>query len=1082
MFRGLVYFDLSDFDYNDSIVLTGASLNLYCFKDEGDSSANPLEIGLYRMTRDWTEGNNVWDDQQNGNGATWQSCDGVNPWTSPGGDFDTNRIDGAWINDYGWFDWDCLSTVESWITGESDNYGLLLRADGGGQHLKRFRSSEYSVSSFHPYLKIEYIHKPVARICDIAPEVSNITEVMRFTGRGIGIDSNITEARWESDIDGILSTDFNFTSENLSEGIHRISFFVKDDNDLWSLPDERYVTVVNPPPPPVENLTAADRPDDDGGAIIVEWDFPGVFDFHHFAVYITDSAELGNVSHRSPEMVIEDVMVGSAQITSIGGLPLRDGDPYWVGVAAVDDRGNHLFDIEVAGPVRPLDNLAPGYIQGLFAEDTPNDQGGNITVSWTPLPKGPYDQGSNYFHHYRVYLDEAPFDSVSAMQPEVDDLTDRSAEECVLHTVGGAVLADRTDYYAAVTAVDVSGNEDVDVTCFGPVRARDNIAPGRVNDLKARDRPEDQGGAVLLEWDANPEWDVMLYNVYVSEDTFRSLGTLKPTLSVNAIPESRLTCIVDGLENAREYYFAVTAVDGGGNELREGFTPAEAVPEDNIAPPAVVDLRALDTPADNGGSLTLEWSSEPSGDFKCYMLFSGMSEPIVDISDIEPSQIISDLYNTSIAITEVGGEPLHDYRDYYFSMAVSDVNGNVNRTLAVLGPVRPVDNVPPNITALVSDNRTVIERTCVEGREGYDYPEGGDGYLARAEVDALGDTDVEIRWLIDGKCVEDGPFLNLSLSTLTRGRHTIRLEVWDTPFLLTRTINLTINETMLTPGSESELVDARLLAMAGSVLLVVVISVILVLIIVRRRRRKSKGPGARGRVKPEKEIDRKALARIHVRKKVVAVGGSQGQVRMHKSIDVKDNLYYLQDNVERQFSLKKKKYRPDEESPCPMRDSPRSEFACPRSVVEKCGLRCSQKDDLDIPQPESSDEKKEAKPTKGNRRKRPTGRKKGRARAAKGTGASGKKGAAKGKGATGKKGSTKGKGAGKSKNAGRRKGAGKGRGSDKDAGKRKGKAGRKSEGPGRKEDAEEKKVDAKGNMGKSARENKDAKEEGGGNE
>ena len=43
VFRGLVYFDLSDFDYNDSIVLTGASLNLYCFKDEGDSSANPLD-------------------------------------------------------------------------------------------------------------------------------------------------------------------------------------------------------------------------------------------------------------------------------------------------------------------------------------------------------------------------------------------------------------------------------------------------------------------------------------------------------------------------------------------------------------------------------------------------------------------------------------------------------------------------------------------------------------------------------------------------------------------------------------------------------------------------------------------------------------------------------------------------------------------------------------------------------------------------------------------------------------------------------------------------------------------------------
>lgn len=78
--------------------------------------------------------------------------------------------------------------------------------------------------------------KPAAFINDISPLHAVIDkDEVSFTGQGFD-DGSITDYEWLSSIDGILSTEREFTipASDLTKGIHIIYFRVKDDSGKWS--------------------------------------------------------------------------------------------------------------------------------------------------------------------------------------------------------------------------------------------------------------------------------------------------------------------------------------------------------------------------------------------------------------------------------------------------------------------------------------------------------------------------------------------------------------------------------------------------------------------------------------------------------------------------------------------------------------------------------------------------------------------------------------------------------------------------------------------------------------------------------
>ena len=72
-------------------------------------------------------------------------------------------------------------------------------------------------------------------------------------------------------------------------------------------------------------------------------------------------------------------------------LSLDAGQPYWLALTCVDESGQEdVMNPTIIGPVVPTgglnDNTAPPKMENVTAIDTPDDDGGRITVSWNTNP------------------------------------------------------------------------------------------------------------------------------------------------------------------------------------------------------------------------------------------------------------------------------------------------------------------------------------------------------------------------------------------------------------------------------------------------------------------------------------------------------------------------------------------------------------------------------------------------------------------------------------------------------------------------------------------------------------------------
>jgi YD repeat-containing protein len=117
--HALIKWDLSAVP-QDAVALWG-DIGLYQPGDWGIPVSKQLT--LHRVTRDWTTG------------ASWNSYDGTNPWTTPGGDFDPTPAATATVPAHhgGWTEWSATSLVQHWVDGSLPNYGVAIQDKPGPQ-------------------------------------------------------------------------------------------------------------------------------------------------------------------------------------------------------------------------------------------------------------------------------------------------------------------------------------------------------------------------------------------------------------------------------------------------------------------------------------------------------------------------------------------------------------------------------------------------------------------------------------------------------------------------------------------------------------------------------------------------------------------------------------------------------------------------------------------------------------------------------------------------------------------------------------------------------------------------------------
>jgi subtilisin family serine protease len=188
------------------------------------------------------------------------------------------------------------------------------------------------------------------------------------------------------------------------------------------------------------------------------------------------------------------------------------------------------------------------------AADTAGDEGGSITVTWLlSLDDG---SGARSVVEYIVQRRSGAtgnFAEVGRVAAGQTSFVDDN-------------VTDGVDYYYQVAATDGTLTSDAEVV--GPAQAANDQPPARPQGVYARDRAGDDGGVIEVGWDAySAPADFSHFAIYRSSSNFTSVASLTPLVEVD---DAQAVLYLDqSTTDGADYYYAVTAVDGFGNQHQD---------------------------------------------------------------------------------------------------------------------------------------------------------------------------------------------------------------------------------------------------------------------------------------------------------------------------------------------------------------------------------------------------------------------------------------------------------------------------------------------------------------------------------
>ncbi len=169
--RGIIQFGFSSLPQDADI--TQADLEIYC---HNAPTGDALTMDIYRVNKDWIEGDGTSTGAIIDSGVNWNTTDGTTRWDTPGGDHDTASSGSTSVTGVGWYTWDISQLAADWHGGTKDNYGALIIGSGGAAAIKFLRTSDHTTASERPKIKVTYISNYKPHIKTGAVENINFNE------------------------------------------------------------------------------------------------------------------------------------------------------------------------------------------------------------------------------------------------------------------------------------------------------------------------------------------------------------------------------------------------------------------------------------------------------------------------------------------------------------------------------------------------------------------------------------------------------------------------------------------------------------------------------------------------------------------------------------------------------------------------------------------------------------------------------------------------------------------------------------------------------------------------------------------
>ena len=492
------------------------------------------------------------------------------------------------------------------------------------------------------------------------------------------------------------------------------------------------------PLPPIW-ATAGPHEGGEDGDLDVEWARCTSLDLLQTNIYAS-TQPMTDVLGLSPESEVMK-MEGNSTV-----LSLSPGQPYWLGLTCVDEAGQEdMMNPLIVGPFVPTgglnDNTAPPKMENVQAIDTPDDDGGRITVSWD---ENPAEDCTFYVIYMLEWLNaDASLPATTSIENGdfteakiVDDCTETSV---TVTSMDGVALQDGQMYYVGIVAFDdwLNANlEDVDFVSVIPLRntAGSGTTPDRIATVQAFDHPNDDGTSIDVVWSISDADDFSHYTVWVADQPLQDLsvawaafgedparcGCLKINKqwvdeSFNPIEITISTALYSGtggmmdLSTATpdlirpdvELYVVVTVHDLAGNVHLTDLVQATVTPIDNeqdVEPPARLEtIELFDRPADDGSALLLDFDLSDASDVGSYEVYAATwSFTSVGVGTLGPSTPIATLDRSPelpLTIDLVAGDtPVIPGQEIWAVVVVRDTSGNALTSDLVSASAQSVDD------------------------------------------------------------------------------------------------------------------------------------------------------------------------------------------------------------------------------------------------------------------------------------------------------------------------------------------------------------------------------------------------------